>query len=93
MDEGVRPGSREISLAEDPKIEIDSRHTPTEEDVMAVGVNTVGVNINGEGEPIGLWCTPGTVVQDEHDYIFLSPDELGSLAIQILESLSSPGTH
>ncbi len=47
--------------------------------------NDSGVNIDGDGNVVGLWFKPEDVEIDENAYIWLPADELRRLAYAILE--------
>jgi hypothetical protein len=48
-----------------------------------------GVNINGDGEVVGLWFDPNIVIVDGHAYISLSPDEMLTFADSIQRAVSN----
>lgn len=45
-----------------------------------------GVNVNYDGEPVGLWFDPETVEMDEHAYVSMGEDELAELGRRIVEA-------
>lgn len=47
-----------------------------------------GININGEGEPVGLWFDPMKVLTDGHAYVNMSISELQLLTGQIIGAVS-----
>ncbi len=46
-----------------------------------------GVNIDVEGNAVGLWFEPDIVEMDEHAYVSLTRDEMEKLAWKILEAV------
>lgn len=50
-----------------------------------------GVNVSGDGEPVGLWFEPDMVELDEHAYVAMGPEDLAALGLEMVRSVGAPG--